>query len=347
MDNKITKKRLGEMLSYDWLKIIALCALFVILFEILMSAFSVKLTVGQSFEIIVYPNVNSTGTDNFKNTVLDKKVLSYDVLSFNTTNLDTTYYGELLSSVDDGAEGDLLIVDNLKTYYDKAETLGASNMDGCIDKYSIYDFESLIKDAKSYLLKFTNGKTFDEVKNLSFKEFLSEEKLETVFKERMKKDNRFRTKKDFEEGLTSEKARIKTLFTEVILFENLFNEYKDSGLFIKYTKFTASYHYAKAHKAMDEEYFLEKMNEEKELYYGLELGFFENNSETNSSKNPITTYFKYVDGYFDNNTEKKDSNTAKDLAILVYNFKKEQPHLQFEVIPVINCLIRSVSTLLG
>ncbi|MBR2614721.1 MAG: hypothetical protein IKC71_03900 [Clostridia bacterium] len=351
MDNKITKKRLGEMLSYDWLKIIAFCALFVILFEILTSAFSVKLTKGQSFDIVVYPNVRVDGTKDFHSAVLDDKAFSDDVLSFNITNLETTYYAEVLSSIDESSEGDLLIIDNLKSFNkgDTDEKYPTSNMKGAIDKYSIYDFESLILDAKTYLLTFTKDglDSFTEVENSSFSDCFDESKIEKTFKERMKKDNRFRTEQDYKNGLDAEVKRIEKLFKEVKTFDKIFKEYKDSGLFIKYKKYTVSYEYATLNNSLDKDSWLDKLSKEEELYYGLNLDFFEKNpSLVGKEDKHITNYFSYVDGYFDKTELETTEKTAVDLALLVFDCKKAQPHLQYEVISVINCLIKNCSTLI-
>ena len=51
-------------------------------------------------------------------------------------------------------------------------------------------------------------------------------------------------------------------------------------------------------------------------------------------------------GYFDKTELETTEKTAIDLALLVFDCKKAQPHLQFEVISVINCLIKNCSNLI-
>ena len=84
----------------------------------------------------------------------------------------------------------------------------------------------------------------------------------------------------------------------------------------------------------------------RELYYGLNLEFFATTTEKDSSDTAITNYFRYVDGYLDNTELETKEQTAKDLALLVFNAKTVQPHLQYEVIGVINCLIKNCSTII-
>ncbi len=49
MDNKITKKRLGDLCSYDWILFIAAIAAAILVWELLYAFTSVKLTTGQRF----------------------------------------------------------------------------------------------------------------------------------------------------------------------------------------------------------------------------------------------------------------------------------------------------------
>ena len=163
----------------------------------------------------------------------------------------------------------------------------------------------------------------------------------------MKKDNRFRTEQDYKNGLDAEVKRIEKLFKEVKTFDKIFKEYKDSGLFIKYKKYTVSYEYATLNNSLDKDSWLDKLSKEEELYYGLNLDFFEKNpSLVGKEDKHITNYFSYVDGYFDKTELETTEKTAVDLALLVFDCKKAQPHLQYEVISVINCLIKNCSTLI-
>ena len=49
MDARITKKRVGHMLSYDWIKIIAIAAAAIVLWSLLFTMTATRATVGQTF----------------------------------------------------------------------------------------------------------------------------------------------------------------------------------------------------------------------------------------------------------------------------------------------------------
>ena len=353
MDNKITKKRLAEMLSYDWIKVILFCILFVILFEVILGAFSVKITPGQRFEIILYNNINSSGSDKTRNLLAKEEALSFDVLSFQITSLDTVYYSQTLRAREETAQCDILIIDNAETVITNNENSYAdSNMKNIIDGYSIYDYQSLINDAKSYLSSFLKeGKTFDEAKNsLNFEEFFDKEKIASNFEKRMKSDNRFRTKEAKEQGISLEEKRIEKLFKETVSFEKLFNEFKDTELFTKYTKYERAYNMAvvnqsEADQIYNKPIYDKQVEEVGALYYGLNFDFLTKNEYLNKDKELISSYFKYLID-IDTPEEEVKKNNVEDMVLLTFNFKNQQPDLQFEVIPVINSFIRACSTLL-
>lgn len=55
MDAKITKQRLGLLLSYDWIKILGICAAAVLVWALLFTTMATRATNGQSFEMYLYP----------------------------------------------------------------------------------------------------------------------------------------------------------------------------------------------------------------------------------------------------------------------------------------------------
>ena len=66
MDAKITKSRLGLLLSYDWIKIIGICVAAVLVWTLLFTTLATRATSGQIFEIYAYAgvraNFNQLGT---------------------------------------------------------------------------------------------------------------------------------------------------------------------------------------------------------------------------------------------------------------------------------------------
>ena len=110
MDAKITKGRLGHLLSYDWLKMAGLCAIAVVLCLVLFTTIAARASAGQIFEIFTYAGVY---TDEEELGDLDKLksrgALSYEVLDMSST-LITADTGSLLFSVRFAAgEGDVVV----------------------------------------------------------------------------------------------------------------------------------------------------------------------------------------------------------------------------------------------
>ena len=110
MDAKITKGRLGHLLSYDWLKMAGLCAIAVVLCLVLFTTIAARASAGQIFEIFTYAGVY---TDEEELGDLDKLksrgALSYEVLDMSST-LITADTGSLLFSVRFAAgEGDIVV----------------------------------------------------------------------------------------------------------------------------------------------------------------------------------------------------------------------------------------------
>ena len=59
MDAKITKSRLGLLLSYDWIKIIGICVAAVLVWTLLFTTLATRATSGQIFEIYAYAGVRA------------------------------------------------------------------------------------------------------------------------------------------------------------------------------------------------------------------------------------------------------------------------------------------------
>ena len=57
MDAKITKKRLGHQLSYDWIKIAGTCILAVVLLLVLFTTIATRPTAGQTFDFYTFFDV--------------------------------------------------------------------------------------------------------------------------------------------------------------------------------------------------------------------------------------------------------------------------------------------------
>ena len=109
MDAKITKQRLGLLLSYDWIKIIGICAAAVLVWALLFTTMATRATNGQSFEMYLYPGVSLSSSVNVEtlHTRDENDVLSYDVLNFSSMTLDSSAMDTILSAHFAAGQGDV------------------------------------------------------------------------------------------------------------------------------------------------------------------------------------------------------------------------------------------------
>ncbi|MBE5754107.1 MAG: hypothetical protein E7340_02065 [Clostridiales bacterium] len=337
MDNKITKKRLSDFLSYEWIKLIIVCVVAVLLWEMVYTVTAVKPTVGQKFKYYFDTSVYGNSTQ-LNALIEDEDALSYDVLMFNSEQLSTDF--NALPTRLTVQEGDILITDcraNVSAEYEKGPFVRAKFV---IDNYYAYCYEDLLKDAQNYLLVnfLKDGLTAENAFSAFNEDYLDIEKISKVFRERMAKDNRFRTESQKAEGVFLEKERVTRLYKEVIDFAKLlaFKE-TDPDLFLTYTKYDQSLIYP---GDISLDYW--KKEQQKEIdagrvnaTYALKVDALSKYQDENSKKVNPSKYFMYYGEY-----------DAKDICITVFDFKAEQPHLQYETIPFINAIVRSCSTIL-
>lgn len=337
MDNRITKKRLSDFLSYEWIKLIIVCVVAVLLWEMVYTVTAVKPTVGQKFKYYFDTSVygNNIQLDAL---IEDEDALSYDVLMFNSEQLSTDF--NTLPTRLTAQEGDVMITDcreNVSAKYEKGPFVRAKFV---IDNYYAYCYEDLLKDAQNYLLvNFMNdGLTAENAFSAFNEDYLNLEKISTVFRARMAKDNRFRTESQKTEGVFLEKERVTRLYKEVIDFAKLLAlKETDPDLFLTYTKYDQSLIYP---GEISLDYWKKEQQKEIDagrvnMTYALKVDALSKYQDENSSKANPSKYFKYYGEY-----------DAKDICITVFDFKAEQPHLQYETIPFINAIVRSCSTIL-
>lgn len=211
MDNKITKGRLSNFLSYEWLFIILVLILSFIGFEVLYSFAEVKLNCGQSFRYFYDTSVMSTNIVELRETFDyrgENSTFSYDVLALNHEVLFAENY--VLPTRLLAKDGDAIITDCIPTEKDGELTRAES----IIYAQNVYDLDELYSDAHTYLSAFLkDGET-----DCLVYDNLDEAKIEKRFTERLGRDNRTRA------GLISaedEKGRIKQLCKEVSDFKFL------------------------------------------------------------------------------------------------------------------------------
>lgn len=114
MDAKITKKRLGDFLSYEWVKVLAIAVALIMLWSLLFSTTATRLTNDQVFTVINYTGTTvGTGFDKYLNLPVDGSLFSYEVYEIGAVDTETqggTYAGVLLETRLSTGEGDVMFV---------------------------------------------------------------------------------------------------------------------------------------------------------------------------------------------------------------------------------------------
>ena len=312
MDNKITKKRLGHLLSYEWVAMIAWCIAIVFVWQFIFQVTSVKLTRGQSFKYFIDYNITAKNTDSFNQLLSDEQV--FDPVNILRIESEGLYSGEndvLFTRLEVG-DGDVIFTDTIK------DELNEARAQRIVDSGYVYSFDRLLLDAKDYLDSFKTDGKYDDAK------------IQNHFLLRMKKDNRFRTDQQKAEGVSLEIARIKRLDKEVSDFEFLLNCGTD--VFFNYTRFSQSLEVASEE---NKDYFTASVEREvsegrENAKYGIDLFALAGGTDKISTSN----FFSVL-----------GAQNAENVVLMAFNFLDKQPDEQFEVITFINAIVRGCSNL--
>ena len=310
MDNKLTKKRLSDFLAYEGILTLIVAVAAIVLWELVYTVSAVRLTTGQSFKYYFDENVSSLGDGAFY-TMLSDDVFSYDVKELSSEQLTSKY--NVLSTRLSVYEGDVIFTDTVENESQpvRAKTLA--------DSYG-YNYERLLSDAEEYVSQFyTDGK-------------LDDGKIQAHFNERARKRVYKNALKSGEISVADEIRRIEKLEKEIADFKKLLSNDKDD-LFFRYTRYEQTLATVDdKNKASYEKLFnAEKEKGRENAVYGLNLGAL------TGGKTDVTKFVK-LNG---------ENGSAENVTLLVFDFKDEQPDLQYEVISFINALVRNCSDILG
>lgn len=239
MDAKITKKRLGHMLSYDWIKIIAVAVAVIVAWWLIFSVAATKITPAQEFTILNYKG-SYTGSkySALVNNTKKNGVFSYDVLEVNSYDLtlNGSEMDTVLSARLETNEGDAMFTTSDPDARDEDKefskpdgtTYHPTYLEGFLTSY-YYSAEELgdeetgyLKKAEAYLAPFFGGDVANGV--------LDEAAAEKEFSARIKRlnDKRFKTKKEKAKGLEQEKERLEKLRKSYLDFRS----YLDDGCIV-------------------------------------------------------------------------------------------------------------------
>ena len=328
MDNKITKKRLYNLLSYEWILMCFIIAAAMIAWELIYTIGAVRLTPGQQFKYYLDQSIYMGDNVELFNLVKDDDALSYDVLKFDTEALISG--SNVLATRLTIYDGDIIFTDSVGSNSQTKKNIRAKEV---VDLFSIYPLEDLVIDAQKYLKDnfLTDGITAENAE-LEY-ENLSKEKIKNVFLNRMKGDNRFRTEQEKADGIKLEEQRIEKLCAEIKDFKKFLNHAINNQpeLLYRYTKYEQVYDNSKLDGINEEDYAIIYHEEEQRrpnAIYGINV------AELKGGTDP-SNYVKV-----------ENASDAKDVVMMAFNFLEQQPHLQFEVISFMNTIIRTCSNII-
>ncbi len=317
MNDKITKKRLANLISYDWFLICVFIVIAIVLWSVLFTTFAPKTTLGQQFYFYVYGEMYSPNGEKLLSDAQKNGYLSYDVRQKNFSQVSgQNAETQILSWLSVG-QGDVLAVTE--------ETFPFAST-------AYYDLKQMVSDAKEYCLSYgtsADGKTF----------MPDERKIAVLFSERKSDDKRFKTQEQKERGAELEVQRICSLWKSAYNIESYFEYCSLNGIdLFKYAVVTEEeVVFLQANpkeegKDQDEKYILSEEDWQRlKKPYGLDV------SKLVGGKSFIEVAYRYKEDQDGELTVK----TAEGIYLCVLDYRTVQEHLQFEAVTFIDYVVKT------
>lgn len=229
MDAKITKQRLGGMLSYDWFKIVAVAAAVILGWSLVLTMTATRITPAQQFTVFNHYANNGLASDYEK--MKRNGVFSYEILECNENDLTIAgdQYSTILQTRTATAEGDIMFIPNLpdpKTEFTNGQNekeYKYSYLQTFVAGYGyvLYDFDPTSENGYfAQMDTFLDGYYGGD--HTSTGAVLDTAKIEEDFRARTVKDKRFKTDEQKAQGVQDEIARIQKY---KIAYDTFMNEY--------------------------------------------------------------------------------------------------------------------------
>ena len=327
MDNKLTKKRLSNFFSYEWILMIIVIVVGIVFFDGIYAIFGVRTTTGQYFKVYYDQNFSLSYDSSLKlfDMIERRKTFSYDVLEKDYEIL--TGDADVLNIRLSVQEGDVIITDYTESDKDAAEPVRRA--DYVTDTHLMYTMDGLLADAKAYLAGFL--KDGADSSDLSYAN-LDENKIDQAFLARMKKDNRYRTDEQKAQGKLDEHLRIQKLCENVKDFEYFLNN-APQECFYRYTRYSCLKELRDGElKENYEKAYQKEIDEGRQnAMYGIDLGALNpGEGETSAGE-----YFKVNGG-----------DSASKAVLMAFDFLEYQPELQFESLSFFCSVLRECSDII-
>ena len=243
MDAKITKSRLANFLSYDWLKILIAIVMAVAALCVFFTTVGTRPREDQRFELYCYTGLSgSSRAQQFSDTAMEEKIFSYDILAVTFETFDSfDIYGSAAYGARRAAgEGKAMFVpDALAKYDENGEKVSDTILEGflaeCLlnagteSEYlnPLFDFPQFMEDATAYLANVLGENWRDAP-------VVNDDAVREIFLARNRNDKRYKTAANREKGIADERARFIGLRSDYLVVE----EAIESGLFT-YTDYTS------------------------------------------------------------------------------------------------------------
>lgn len=226
MDARITKQRLGNLLSYDWLKILVSVVAAVVALVVFFTMVGTRPTSAQTFTVFCHEELNAGADFNtLENSLKNKEVFSYDILSVGTEKFSKNSSSNAAYSARRAVgTGNVYFVPDKEPKYNEIDgkkvldessneliSLSSGVVYNGENKGGFYDTAYFLEECENYLAQFfdENGETDTAV-------------VRECFLSRNGKDKRFRSKAKKEEGVKSERARIEKLRKDYLFVKAAF-----------------------------------------------------------------------------------------------------------------------------
>ena len=339
MDNKITKKRFADFLSYDWIFITIIILVAIFVWEVIFTFASVKPTVGQKFKILYDEGVESEYEKDIVVVAHDEaRAFSFDVLEISKEGLTTGVENEIGVRYK-VRDCDVIVTTNVERTAESGAKYTRANY--ITESFKPWSYEKAVEDGDKYLEKLLKSNLDkittpgDLTREYTFEQ-MDLSKIDELFSTRLKGDNRFRKEEQKAQGKLYERIRIEKLCEEVAYAKRLLKDHAE--LFYTYTLGQQAYDQAvdsgnsaniqTATKKLQEQKSQNlKKYQKEQLSYGIRID-------------------KLQDGEYRPQEFFTSNGKCENLVLMAFDFLEDQPHLQFESLSFMNSIVRLCSDIL-
>lgn len=224
MDAKITKQRLGNMLSYDWLKIILAIGAAIAVLCMLFTMIHTRPTVAQEYQIFAFGPISyGDGRGSFQNEL--DSIFSYEIMKTGQETISHNSTGaQVLTARRATKTGTVVFAPDYttkegeKTAYEYLCAFGMQEIGTPNEKMvSFLDLDAYFPACERYLAQFF-GEDWETGE-------IDRETVRTTFLQRNKKDKRYRySAKKREEGILDEEKRLTDLREDYLVVRAAFED---------------------------------------------------------------------------------------------------------------------------